>query len=1203
MVKNGLYTREKVWYFAFVAASIFFFIFTSNAFAATDFSIISPTTAVGTSTPSRAITLTVTGGAVGNSNASFVLSDEGAGGVFYPSSTVIISANAAMGSLTQFVYIPTSTANGIITLQATATGGITATHMISLSIGAPSVWFEDNLAGSAGSNLVGHVPDIGGAWQQIDSSGDFNNFLNGSGSSYFVGTGHSFGEPFSLSVPSSTANFDFGAIVSNVIGDDGDPALDLFSQNTAGLSGYRLVCVNAQWELLEYPAGRSLLVGGSCLDGSDNIMNFSVRTINDLQYIFVSQNGVQLPGSPAQDSSWTSGYPGMLSEIQAGYSGSTSGNLISSFIGTNADWVSNANIFISPSAVPSNHAGHITLTLTGASTSWAQGVTMFSISGVSGVSKVSQNITSTSTATLVLTTGNATGSLAISDSTSTTSITIESPSLSISPTNGISGSTTTLTLTGTNTVWTQETPSTLFSISGGSGASMSSPTVISDTSATTLLTIGTAGPLVIRDNSTGVTTTFTPANILSFPNANIYESPYTWMSSGTAIIAPTGGAYLKFSVSGTQNIDADVDTSVNNGMTAGSMPTIKVSITDGTGTTSTWVEFPANDSADTEINLASNLNASATYKVTLYMIGGDQGDTPGFDGTTFQTKINALQFDLGATISSVNPSSNTCIFWGDSILTSYYGGESAGGATGTYEGIVDYSQAWPSYIASSTLNCEYGQTGIGSQGWVHPGQGNYPNFPQSWNMFNSSNPISFSSPPTYALIDEGTNDHGQSISAVTSEVTSTLMAMRSTFGTSTRIFVITPYNPTFDDGTGAPRLGILAGFNSYQATSGGDANTFLIDLGTNAQQYALSPWSEDDIHPDIAAHAQIATLISTAIQADFPVISVSTSSFNADTASDSVTLSATNTAWTAGSPGSPLFTLSGGTGASITAQTITGSGSAQLTISAGTAAGTLTITDPSTGVSATITINAAIPSAPQSLGATAGDDQISLTWLAPALTGGSAITQYLLYDRPTGSSTFIEAATTTPSQLNATISNLMNGQSYDFEVIAQNSIGTSTASGIVSATPSVPSFSGGGGNSASGSGNGGYYIPPVVTTTTPASASTTEMTVAQMQSLLVSLGAQLQALEAQEEQASFPYVFTRNLQYGMTGTDVHELQLFLVEEDKGPAAKALAAHGTTNYFGVLTTATLIEFQKSVGVTPHSGFFGPITRGWVRAHAE
>ena len=248
----------------------------------------------------------------------------------------------------------------------------------------------------------------------------------------------------------------------------------------------------------------------------------------------------------------------------------------------------------------------------------------------------------------------------------------------------------------------------------------------------------------------------------------------------------------------------------------------------------------------------------------------------------------------------------------------------------------------------------------------------------------------------------------------------------------------------------------------------------MIDLGTNAQQYALSPWSEDDIHPDIAAHAQIATLISTAIQADFPVISVSTSSFNADTASDSVTLSATNTAWTAGSPGSPLFTLSGGTGASITAQTITGSGSAQLTISAGTAAGTLTITDPSTGVSATITINAAIPSAPQSLGATAGDDQISLTWLAPALTGGSAITQYLLYDRPTGSSTFIEAATTTPSQLNATISNLMNGQSYDFEVIAQNSIGTSTASGIVSATPSVPSFSGGGGNSASGSGNGGY---------------------------------------------------------------------------------------------------------------------------------
>src|ERR1039458_3969103 len=41
------------------------------------------------------------------------------------------------------------------------------------------------------------------------------------------------------------------------------------------------------------------------------------------------------------------------------------------------------------------------------------------------------------------------------------------------------------------------------------------------------------------------------------------------------------------------------------------------------------------------------------------------------------------------------------------------------------------------------------------------------------------------------------------------------------------------------------------------------------------------------------------------------------------------------------------------------------------------------------------------------------------------------------------------------------------------------------------------------------------------------------------------------------------FVFTRNLSYGVTGNDVKELQQFLIQENKGPAAQKLKAHGTT----------------------------------------
>lgn len=103
---------------------------------------------------------------------------------------------------------------------------------------------------------------------------------------------------------------------------------------------------------------------------------------------------------------------------------------------------------------------------------------------------------------------------------------------------------------------------------------------------------------------------------------------------------------------------------------------------------------------------------------------------------------------------------------------------------------------------------------------------------------------------------------------------------------------------------------------------------------------------------------------------------------------------------------------------------------------------------------------------------------------------------------------------------------------------------------------------------------------------------------------LQSLEAQLTALEAQASGTTVslsPYVFSSNLSLGMSANDVKQLQFYLIQRNKGPAAERLGAHGITDYFGPLTKAALIEFQKAVGIHPAIGYFGPITRSWIEAH--
>jgi murein DD-endopeptidase MepM/ murein hydrolase activator NlpD len=60
------------------------------------------------------------------------------------------------------------------------------------------------------------------------------------------------------------------------------------------------------------------------------------------------------------------------------------------------------------------------------------------------------------------------------------------------------------------------------------------------------------------------------------------------------------------------------------------------------------------------------------------------------------------------------------------------------------------------------------------------------------------------------------------------------------------------------------------------------------------------------------------------------------------------------------------------------------------------------------------------------------------------------------------------------------------------------------------------------------------------------------------------------------------------LSLGARNASVAALQAFLIQQDKGVAARNLACTGPTGYFGELTQAALIEYQKFAGISPANG---------------
>ena len=101
-----------------------------------------------------------------------------------------------------------------------------------------------------------------------------------------------------------------------------------------------------------------------------------------------------------------------------------------------------------------------------------------------------------------------------------------------------------------------------------------------------------------------------------------------------------------------------------------------------------------------------------------------------------------------------------------------------------------------------------------------------------------------------------------------------------------------------------------------------------------------------------------------------------------------------------------------------------------------------------------------VPSAPQDLEAVSGDGEVTLTWRAPEKAGTGPVTGYTVCwstTKPTGENpTSGDTLETKADVTTATVTNLTNGTTYYFWVVANNHAGTGAASETAAAIPLAP---------------------------------------------------------------------------------------------------------------------------------------------------
>ena len=97
-----------------------------------------------------------------------------------------------------------------------------------------------------------------------------------------------------------------------------------------------------------------------------------------------------------------------------------------------------------------------------------------------------------------------------------------------------------------------------------------------------------------------------------------------------------------------------------------------------------------------------------------------------------------------------------------------------------------------------------------------------------------------------------------------------------------------------------------------------------------------------------------------------------------------------------------------------------------------------------------------VPSRPTSVVAVRGNAQLAVTWTAPASTGGSVITDYLVKYSSNSGATWKNFTDPVSTATSCTVTGVMNGTGYVIKVVAKNAVGVSLPS--ANAAPATPTF-------------------------------------------------------------------------------------------------------------------------------------------------
>lgn len=118
----------------------------------------------------------------------------------------------------------------------------------------------------------------------------------------------------------------------------------------------------------------------------------------------------------------------------------------------------------------------------------------------------------------------------------------------------------------------------------------------------------------------------------------------------------------------------------------------------------------------------------------------------------------------------------------------------------------------------------------------------------------------------------------------------------------------------------------------------------------------------------------------------------------------------------------------------------------------------------------------------------------------------------------------------------------------------------------------------------------------VAAVATPVGAQSVAELQAQIAALLAQINALQAQLQAQTGGAAVSCSFTRDLTVGSRGDDVKCLQRYLNSAGYKVAESGPGSPGNeTTYFGPATKAAVVKWQSANGVSPASGYFGPISR--------